>query len=233
MYTHVAPLSLTSAGEDVALSSTSRSGASVFAFFVGSFPPAVFVSTAPLSSSVHVPDHATMPDQMHCTFGGQGDTLSSALKVLSSFSVMRRSYFLAPHDGDVNVPVQRSSGLDDRGGELEGSPLLAGSAEVACEGAGAAEGAVVPAGASVDEPGGDDVSCGGAVTGGFGESHPSAAAAAKTHAPRIVSERKMSSPAASEGARRGELVPLSGEVGAIASREAAEFERGESMRSRR
>lgn len=197
VYTHVAPLSLTSAGEEVALSSTSRSGASVFACFVGSFPPAVFVSTAPLSSSVHVPDHATMPAQMHCTFGGQGDTLSSALKVLSSFSVMRRSYFLAPHEGEVNVPVQRSSGLDERGGEVDMSPVAVGSPEVVCEGAGVVEGAVVPTGSFIDEPGGDDVSCGGAVTGGFGESHPNAAAAANTPAPRIMSERKRSSPAAS------------------------------------
>jgi hypothetical protein len=65
VYTQGAPESLISAGDIVALSMTSLRGPSVFDFFVGSVPPEVFVRTAPLSSSSHLPDQPTIPAQTH------------------------------------------------------------------------------------------------------------------------------------------------------------------------
>lgn len=147
-------------------------------FFVGSFPPLVFVNNTPLSFTAHVPDQVTIPAQMHCTFGGHGDTKSCATNVLSSFSVIRRSYFRSPQALDDHVPNQRETSGAGSVGVVEGSALGAGSA------LGDVEGGV------------ETVTTGGGVeTGGRAESHPPKAETAITNAPTKVAERKVISSA--------------------------------------
>jgi hypothetical protein len=109
-----------------------------------------------------------MPLQTHCAPGGHGDTRSSARKVLSSFSVILRSYVRSAHDGELHVPVHRSSGEEDAVGT--GSAAVA---VVAAVPVGAVAGVSVVAGL-----GGDDVGpCGDVAPGGIPGSHATAAAA--------------------------------------------------------
>lgn len=110
VYGHFAPPRASISAPE-ALSTSSVSGLSIFPPRPLSAPP-VFVNTNPFSLVTNVPFQYKIPLHTHCTFGGHGDTRSSARNVLSSFNVNRRSYVRSPHDGELHVPANRSSDAD-------------------------------------------------------------------------------------------------------------------------
>lgn len=200
MYGHRAP-PRTSTSAPLPLSTSSFSGLSIFAPRPLSAPP-VFVSTTPFSSVATVPCQYKIPLHTHATFGGHGDTRSSARNVLSSLSVSRRSYVLSPHDGELHVPAKRSSGVDDFPGSCgvvgagaalvvpvgEPAPcdvVTVGAGGVASVGAGAPEVVVTGVGPPVDGP--PDALSGTSA----GLSHPRSppAIAAQSQNPSVLEER--------------------------------------------
>jgi hypothetical protein len=75
-----------------------------------------------------------MPDQMHLTWGGQGDTRSSAVKLPSSANEITRSYLRGAHAEDLQVPSDASAA----GGCARGDSPGADAGEAAGAAAGAA-----------------------------------------------------------------------------------------------
>lgn len=102
-----------------------------------------------------------MPAQMHFTLGGQGETRSSAVKVLSFVKVISRSYLREPQEADFHVPKSATSPgacpgelPEDAGGVVDAT---GGGVDAAGGGVDAAGGVVDAAGGGVDSGDADEV----------------------------------------------------------------------------